>query len=203
MPTATLPRPQSAPRQDEPSLQRFTVEQYHQMIAAGILTPANRCELIHGWITEKMPTNPPHTHAVRVLNRILARMLSDDWVLSPQQPVTTADSEPEPDIAIATGPESKYADRHPTPRESVLIIEVSDTSLAYDRGTKLELYAADKIAEYWIVNLVDGVVEVYTQPKGGKKPGYKSKAEYRAGESVPVVLGGKQVGTIPVSEIIP
>lgn len=172
------------------------------MIATGILSPANRCELIHGWITEKMPTNPPHTHAVRVLNRILARLLSDDWVLGPQQPVTTADSEPEPDIAIATGPESKYADRHPTPRETVLVIEVSDTSLAYDRGTKLELYAADKVVEYWVVNLIDGVVEVHTQPKGGKKPGYKAKVEYRAGESVPVVLGGKQVGTIPVSEII-
>ncbi len=205
MATVTLRRPHETvlPGSDGPHLQRFSVDQYHQMIAVGILTPASRCELIHGWITEKMPTNPPHTQAVRVLNRLLVRMLSDDWVLSPQQPVTTADSEPEPDIAVATGPESKYADRHPTPRESVLVIEVSDTSLAYDRGTKLELYAENRIAEYWIVNLIGGVVEVYTQPRGGKRPTYRARTDYAAGQVVPVVLGGKQVGAIAVSDILP
>ncbi len=82
-------------------------------------------------------------------------------------------------------------------------MEVADSSLHEDQTTKLELYAGAKVAVYWVVNLVDRRVEVYTDPRGGKNPGYKTRTNYGLNDSVPVVIGSKKVGTIAVKELLP
>ena len=186
-----------------PSLEmrRWTVDEYHKLIATGILGPEDKLELIHGWLVQKMTINPPHAYAVTYLNRWLNRNLDEDeWVVRAQNPLTTDDGEPEPDILIAPGPMSLYKARHPIPADAVVVMEVADSSLRYDRTTKLELYAQDGVPEYWIVNLVDGIVEVYTQPRNGK---YRKRTDYTASDSVPVVLAKKNVGSIPVKEFLP
>jgi Uma2 family endonuclease len=202
-----LPTPPElpAPPLSSDDMFRLTVKQYHRMIEAGILTKDDRCELLNGYIVARPPINPPHAHAVRRLTRLLGGMLSDDWVLSPQLPVTieSADSEPLPDVAVAVGPDDLYTDRHPGPKDSVFVAEVSDTTLVRDRTVKLAIYAAAKIPVYWIVNLKDRRIEVYTDPRGGKKPTYRTRADYAPGQSVPVTVAGKTLGSIPVSELLP
>jgi Uma2 family endonuclease len=186
-----------------PSVHRFTVEQYHEMIRTGILTEDDRVELLNGWIVEQMPPNPPHSQAVRCLNRRLTALLGGEWVLCVQDPATMASSEPQPDVAVAIGPEERYTGRHPGPRDVVLVVEVADTSLAQDQTTKLGIYAAAKLPVYWIVNLVNRRVEVYTQPRGGKNPTYRARQDYGIKDKVPVTLAGRTVGSIPVREILP
>ncbi len=187
------------------AIHRFTLGQYHEMARAGILSERDRVELLNGWIVEKMTIHPPHSFAVRRLSRLLDRLLTDEWVLSVQQPVTIAasDSEPEPDVVVAVGPDSRYAARHPGPKDVALVVEVADTSLADDRTTMLGIYAAARLPVYWIVNLVDRRVEVYTDPRGGKNPTYRTHRDYGPDDAVPVTLAGRTAGSIPVREILP
>ena len=199
MATATLMPPPLTPQR----LKKFTVAEYERLHASGFLSPEDRCELIRGFLVEKPPMNPPHATALSQLHMRLLGLLGLTACVRAQMPVRLADSMPLPDLVWADGAFPDYAATHPTPKQVRLLVEVSESTLAEDRGTKLELYAENKIAEYWIVNLIDGLVEVYTQPRGGKKPTYRARTDYTAGQCVPVVLGGKQMGTIPVSEIIP
>ena len=186
-----------------PAVHRFTVEQYHQMIETGILKEDDQVELLNGWIVEKMPPNPPHSQAVRRLTRRLTSVLGDEWVISVQDPATMTQSEPQPDLLVAHGPEDRYGDRHPGPQDIVLVVEVADSSLPDDRTTKLSIYALARIPVYWIVNLSNRCVEVYTRPRGGKSPTYRNRQDYGPADSVPVVLARKNVGSIPVREILP
>jgi hypothetical protein len=182
---------------------RFTVKTYHRMIESGILTADDKVELIHGWIVAKMPQNPPHSSTVTRLNRWLSRLTINDWCVRIQCPITLRDSEPEPDIVIARGPEERYDAAHPTPHDIALVIEVADSSLLDDRSTKASLYAGEKIAELWIVNLVTKQVEIYTNPKTGKDPKFRSCREYTLADSVPLRLGGDLVAEIRVADLMP
>jgi hypothetical protein len=158
-----------------------------------------RRELIRGIIVALPVRRPVRQAVLSRLSGALTEFLPATDLPRIHRPLLLRDSVPYPDLVCAREiSESAYL---PAKRCN-LVVEVSDARLAENRRYRLALYAENKIAVYWIVNLVDGVVEVYTQPKGGKKPGYKAKADYAAGDGVPVVLGGKPVGTIPVSEII-
>jgi hypothetical protein len=118
--------------------------------------------------------------------------------------VTTDDSEPEADVAIVRGRRRDYAQRHPEPNEVALLIEVAGGSLERDRGWKKRLYAAACLPVYWIVNLVDKQVEVFTGPSGPCDcPNYANAAVYRVGQAVPVVLDGQLVEQIAVDEMMP
>lgn len=183
---------------------RFTVSEYHQMIHDGVVREGERVELIHGLILNKMPINPPHTKAVRRLGLLLSPLVrAAGWVDYSQQPITLSDSEPEPDFYAATGPESKYDDRHAGPREVGLVVEVADSSLDDDLGPKLALYATARIPIYWVVNIPHRRVEVYSLPRGGKSPTYRKCDSYVPGQNIPVVLAGQTAGDIPVSELLP
>jgi Uma2 family endonuclease len=185
-------------------VRRFTVEEYHRLGAAGVLGPKDRCELIHGYILEKPVTNPPHTKASRrLVTWVVPLFAGPDWVVGLQQPVTLSDSEPEPDFYAATGPESKYDKRQPGPKDVVLVVEVSDTSVTFDRGAKLALYAGNKLPQYWIVDVNARRVEVYTDPRGGKTPGYRTRAEYAPGDDVPVVVAGRTLGAVAAGDLLP
>jgi Uma2 family endonuclease len=195
--TLTPPPPPRGPQK------RFTVEEYHRLIDLGILREDERLELIHGFIVEKPPIKPPHATTVRKLTRLLIGLVGDAAVVQTQLPITLSDSEPVPDLAIVASPEERYESAHPGPRDVLLAIEVSDSSLPDDQTTKLQLYAVEKIARYWIVNLIDRRAEVYTQPRGGKNPTYRARQDYGPNDKVPVTLAGRTVGSIPVREILP
>src|SRR5436305_1613534 len=89
-------------------VRRFTVDEYHRLIQTGILKSGEPVELIHGWIVPKMPTNPTHASIVRRLDRLLQRLVGETAVIGVQQPITTLDSEPEPDLTVSRGPEVRY-----------------------------------------------------------------------------------------------
>ncbi len=182
---------------------RFTVDQYHRMIDLGIFKPDVRVELFKGWIVRKMTHKPPHDSAVARLTRRLYRLLSEEWSVRVQSAITLKDSEPEPDIVIAIGSEETYDRRHPGPKDIALLVEVADATVAYDRDAKGPLYAQARIAVYWIVNLVNRRVEVYTEPKTGRSPSYRTRRDFTVDESIPLVLDGSEIARIPVREILP
>lgn len=187
------------------AVRHFTLAQYNRLIDLGILGKRDRCYLINGVIRNKMPENSPRLGTRLKLSRRLGRLLPDDLLVLTDAPVQfpNSNSEPEPYFAVTPGPDTRFDGVKPVAADVLLVIEVADTSLASDRGEMLGIYAGGKVPVYWIVNVRESIVEVYTNPRGGRNPTYRARTDYAAGESVPVVLGGKQVGTIPVSEIIP
>jgi Uma2 family endonuclease len=182
---------------------RFTVKQYHRMIEAGILTNNDRVELLQGWIVPKMAQMPLHAGTITRITRRLAPLLPSEWLLRVQSAITLPQSEPEPDLAIARGPEEIYLRRHPGPRDIRLLIEVAGSSLLDDCRHKGEIYAAARIPHYWIVNLVDRVVEVYTRPRAGKAAGYRTQHVSGIKESISLILAGGEVRKIRVSDLLP
>ncbi len=183
---------------------RLSVEQYHRMAEVGILLDGDPLELLEGWLVPKMTKNPPHESTIRLLYRHLHPLMPDDWTIDLQSPIELADSEPEPDLSIVRFTEDAYANRHPTAEAIGLVIEVAHTTLAIDRGIKRRVYAAAGIGEYWIANLMEEIIEVYTQPNpsaGGAT--YSQRHDYTPGQSVPLVLGGKTLGEIAVADVLP
>jgi Uma2 family endonuclease len=141
---------------------RFTVDEYHRLIAAGILDEDEHVELLEGVITRMSPQGVPHSRVIRWLNRFLARSLGNEYELFVQLPLTIGDrNEPEPDLAVVKA-EDVPADRHPS--TAVLVVEVAGSSLRIDRKVKASVYSRAGIAEYWIVNVEAQVVEVFTDP---------------------------------------
>lgn len=146
---------------------RLSIQDYHRMMEVGILTAHDRVELINGEIIEMSPIGSPHAACVDFLAEELIIALQRKARVRVQNPIALLDySEPEPDIVVVKP--GRYQSRHPRAEEILLIIEVADTSLVYDRDIKGPLYAQAGIAEYWLVNLIDRQVEVYRRPEGGK-----------------------------------
>jgi Uma2 family endonuclease len=181
----------------------FTVDEYHRMIQHGILTEDDPVELLEGWITPKMPRNPPHDGTLDRAEDALASRLPAGWRVRSQKAITLPDSEPEPDIAVVPGPASRFLHQHPGPSDIALVIEVSDTTLARDRTDKGRIYARAGIEAYWIVNLVDMQVEVYTDPTGPcAAPMYRTRRDFGLADSIPLTVVGQAVGPVPVAEIL-
>jgi Uma2 family endonuclease len=151
-------------------LKRWNRHDYHKMAELGLIGPDERTELIEGEVVHKMsPVGSKHSTAVYCITHTLSTQISD--YIDAQRPILLDDlSEPEPDVIVAFGSFSDYRDRHPEPENLRLVVEVSDSTLAYDRVVKGRLYAGQNIAEYWIVNLQDRCVEVYRRP--GTESGY-------------------------------
>ncbi len=179
---------------------RLTVEQYHDMVDAGILTEDDPVELLEGWLVTKMPKNPRHTLSTQLTREALARVAPSGWFVSDQEPITTADSEPEPDIVVVHGDRRDYLERHPSLEDVALVVEVADAMLQRDRTLKLRVYASAGIAVYWILNLVERQLEVYSQPE---ESAYRQRRVYGESEEVPVVIGGREVGQVAVGEVLP
>ena len=150
----------------------WTVDNYHRAIDAGLFDENRRVELINGEIISKMSQNPPHVRSLaRASSAIVRVLVLVDCYLRAQAPVTLRPkSEPEPDICIAKGNGDEYANRHPSPDEILLLVEVSDTTLRYDQTEKSRIYARAGIAEYWILNLNARTLEVYRNPQNGAYP---------------------------------
>ncbi|MGA2501845.1 MAG: Uma2 family endonuclease [Tepidisphaeraceae bacterium] len=182
---------------------RLSVQQYHGMIRGGLLTDDDPVELLEGVLVFKMPKNPRHRIALAKLQRALNGLVPAGFSVQLQEPITLADGEPEPDAAVIRGQPEDYADRHPGPTDTVLVIEVADTTLSRDRGIKLRSYARAAIRAYWIVNLVDRCVEVFTQPDSGKTGDYHETHIYGESETMDVFIGGNPQGVLTIAEILP
>jgi len=180
----------------------FTVAEYHQMIKAGILTDGEPFELLEGYMVKKMSHGLPHDSGMDILEGLLPALLPSEWFVRCQRAITLTDSEPEPDYAIVRGPRNRYRSCHPTPLEIAILIEISDSSLRIDRTAKARIYARAGILVYWVVNVPDKIIEVYTQPSGpSEMPAYAHRDDYPVGSAVPVVIDAVAVGTIPVADI--
>lgn len=142
---------------------RLTVVQYDRMIDVGILKEDDRVELIRGEIVSKMPIGNPHVACVDRLTRLFVRATGDDVIVSIQNPVRLADSEPEPDVVLKRANGGSHG--KPVAADILLLVEVADDSLEYDREVKGPLYAENGVAEYWIVNLIDRCLEVFRNPR--------------------------------------
>ena len=180
---------------------RFTVEEYYKLGEVGILSPESRVELIDGLIICKPMQNPPHMFVVRELVLFMVRLNGPDWTFQSQLAINFASSVPEPDIAVLIGPSSRYRGRHVEAGETKLVVEVSDTSLTFDSTTKAKLYAQNLIPVYWIVNIPDSRIEVYSQPTGGESAQYSQRTDFVTGQTVPVVLDGVTVAEFAVGDI--
>ena len=186
-------------------VRRITVNEYHRMIQAGILGEDDDVELLEGWIVPKMSKNPPQEAVTSwIMNRRLAPRLPAGWFCRSRSAITTEESEPEPDIAVVRGSELDYMARHPGPSDMALVVEVADSSLVRDRSDKFRIYARAAVPVYWIINLVNRQIEVYTDPTGSDAaPVYRTRWDYRPCGMVPFVVGGRELGPIPAEELLP
>jgi Uma2 family endonuclease len=183
-------------------LRRFTVDEYHALLDAGVFAEDENYELLRGLLVHKMGKKRRHSLVTRRLRQFLEPMLKGVYVDS-QEPVTTADSEPEPDVYVIRGCPEDYIDHQPLARDTLLVAEVAESTLVQDRGLKKSIYAEAGIPVYWIVNLVDRQIEVFTQPTGpAEQPTYAGCEVIRADGEVPVVIDGHEVGRLAVKDIL-
>ena len=177
----------------------ISVAEYHRMIDAGVFASDNRYELLEGRLVPKMTINPRHAVFLRKLDGVLSALLPAGWHVRSQNPITLSTSEPEPDLGVVRGDIDDYLHRHPGPADVALVIEVSDSTLADDRP-KAAIYAAAGLPEYWILNLVDGVLERRRDPRGRR---YAATDTLRPGETAAVQLGGDDAGSVVLAEVLP
>ncbi|MBD2306352.1 Uma2 family endonuclease [Chroococcidiopsis sp. FACHB-1243] len=149
------------------TLAKWSVEDYHRMIEAGILRDRH-VELLAGDIVEMSPETPIHYSTAKRGAKYLEELLLGKADVRFNGPITLADSEPEPDIAIVRLPESSYNDRHPAPEDIFWIIEVAKTSLKKDLDIKAAIYATAEIQEYWVLSLATRQIIVFRNPQNGK-----------------------------------
>lgn len=201
-PTESIRGPRGV-AQDGP-IYRLSVDQYRRMIEQGILTPEDRVELLEGVLVPKMAINPPHRIATRLVRVALERILPPGWYADQQQPIATAESVPEPDVAVIRGETTDYPDRHPGPDDLALVVEVADSSPARDQAEKKRIYARSGIAVYWLVNLPARRIEVYSDPTGpADAPDYRAWRDYGTEDMVPVVVAGRELARLAVRDLLP
>ncbi len=168
---------------------RFTVADYHAMGEAGIFADGARVELIEGEVVEMCPIGPHHAGIVNRLTMLFARRFGDRAIVQVQNPVRLDDhSEPQPDIVLLRPRADFYASAHPTPDDTLLAIEVAESSLAFDRKVKAPLYATKGVPELWIIDVAGEAIEMYSQPQDTK--GYAIIRRAQRGESIALPLPG-------------
>lgn len=188
----------------ESPLWRISVQRYHEMVDAGVITSDDRVELLDGLMVSKPVVKPPHAYATDCASDILRDQLPTHYFIGTQRPLTLSASEPHPDLMVLRGNRRDYAVRHPYAGDVALVVEISDSTLLTDRLTKQRIYAADEIPVYWIVNLPDRQIEVHSQPQSsGSEPMYARREVYVASDSVPLMIDGETVTRIAVSDLLP
>ena len=167
----------------EALIHRFDIETYHRLISDGILREDDRVELIEGRVVDMTPIGSRHSAVVNRLNNLLTRKVQGRAIVSVQNPVQLLQeqSEPEPDITLLKFREDFYSSDLPKGEDVLLVIEVADTSLDYDREAKIPLYAQAKIQEIWLVNLLENCIEIYSSPSSS---GYEFRRTVREDQTV-------------------
>ena len=185
-------------------LGRLTVDQFEAMVDSDVFTKHDRFVLINGYLVTKVTKKPPHVVASELLrDQLIGLVPPARWRVMVEAPVRIPDyNEPEPDVSLARGKAKDYVNRHPGSADLALVAEVAKSSLSEDRQMA-DIYGAAGIPVYWIVNLRARQVEVYTLVKRRGAVRYGKPRIFKAGQSVPVVIEGKEVGRIAVVDILP
>lgn len=179
--------------------QRLSVAEYERLGELGLIP--EKTELIRGEVIVKMGQGDLHDIGIETISRFLGTTLPVSVSVRCQCSLTLATSVPLPDIVVCATARQRGG-RHPVPGNTFLVIEVSDTTLVGDRTTKLQLYAENGIVEYWIVNLPDDCVEVYTRPDAAEQR-YETRIVYGRGQSVPLAIAGLAAQAVPVDGLLP
>jgi Uma2 family endonuclease len=180
------------------TLKRWTREEYDRLVAAGVLSPEERVELLEGDIVRMWPQNPAHSIGIGNVDDALRKVFLSGFHVRVQMPFLGDDySEPEPDVAVVRGHRRDYLMSHPA--TAVLLVEVSDSTLDYDRCRKSVVYARAEVPEYWILNLVDRLVEVYRDPTPDR--GYQTVQRYHSGDSLSPLAAPNAM--ISVDDLLP
>ncbi len=182
-------------------LYRLTLDQYEAMVASGVFSGRERFHLINGFLVAKMTRNDLHATADELCGDALGPTIPAGWHVRAAKPIRIPSqaSKPEPDRCVARGSIRDYLQRSPEPTDIAQVVEISDSSLSEDRK-QAAIYAAGGIPVYWIVNLVDRQVEVYSDPSPS---GYRSRQDYHAGESIPVIIGDIPPRSFAINDLLP
>ena len=185
-------------------IRRFSRLEYERLAELEFFQPDERLELIDGLLVVREPQDSPHATGVRLVLRALREVFGAGWIVDSQLPLALDDySEPEPDAAVVAGHPRDYRDAHPT--RPVLIVEVAESRLAFDRREKASLYARAGIADYWVVNLVDRVLEVYREPVAAPAApyGFRYRSVTRLRPPATVTPIAAPLAAIPVADLLP
>jgi Uma2 family endonuclease len=192
---STTTRKAPAPRK-----RRFTVDEYYRMAEAGVFGENDRVELLDGQIYVMSPIGSEHASCVDRLTRLFVRRAGDDAIVRIQNPIRLNEaSEPEPDLALLHPRDDAYASEHPGPEDVMIIVEVAETSLEFDRDVKLPLYATADIPEVWLVDLEADTIHVYRDPSDDRYTAHETYGpdDELALSSLPALT------PIPGSDILP
>ena len=182
-PTSTLTSTPAPARERR----KFTVEEYYRMAEAGILAPDERVELIEGEIIVMPPIGPEHAGSLLISNSVFSEHARGRFFVQTQNPIRLNDgSEPQPDAMLLRLRDDHYTTAHPTPADVLLLIEVADSSLEYDRQVKAHIYGRNNVLETWVKNLPEACIERFTEPG---PDGYAQHTVHRRGETLtPIAL---------------
>lgn len=187
---------------NQSALWRISVADYQRMGEDGILTPEDRVELIDGQLMVKPMQNWIHIWCVQVLIELIIDTLPHGlWHQISQSAIQCDESSPEPDITIIRGTRQQYRGRLVSAADIALVIEVANTSLDYDSTVKRQLYARNGIPQYWVVNTIESVIDVYTY--ANEFGDYQHLCTYTRSQQIPLVLDGQEIATFAVADIIP
>ena len=183
-------------------LYRLSFAQYRAMAEAGILTKYDRVELIEGLMAHKYPKTAEHVMVTNLLHGSLQDSIPPGWYVSMQNPIAIPEyeSEPEPDAKIVRGEIRDYTHRYVGPRDVGLAVEAADSSLGDDQTIKKSLYARSLIPFYWIVNILDKRLEIYSDPDGSN---YRMRSDHGPEDVIPLILDGQEVARITVRDLLP
>lgn len=182
-------------------LHRFTVAEYQRFVQIGAFGADDPIELLEGWVVEKMPKNPPHDGMIDVVLAVLNAVVPAGWYVRVQNTLVTADSVPEPDLAIVRGAGRDYLRRHPQGSDAALVIEVADSSVGRDRE-KRRLYARAGVPAFWIINVEADCLEVYSDPATVQGE-YRYSKRLVAGDVVQFTISEFGTVELPVAELLP
>jgi hypothetical protein len=183
---------------------QMTVEEYRRGLAQGEFGPPGSVELIEGRVVAKTRQSLRHDGALEKIRDVLAKIVPGGWHLQVAQAIQTTDSLPEPDVAIVADALDSHTSRPRRGEEIALIVEAADASLVLDRRLKGRIYARAGIANYWILNLIDGQLEVYSNPSGPvQMPGFHEHRVFRGDDKLSLVIGLDDLGMVRVADMIP
>jgi Uma2 family endonuclease len=187
-----------------PRTRRWTRFEYDRLIDKGMFQPGERLELLAGNLVVREPQGDPHTLAVELVNEALRTAFGPEWRVRVQLPIALdEESEPEPDVSVAPGRVRDSTEAKPS--RLALVVEIADSSLALDREHKSSLYARARVPDYWIVNLVDRVLEIYRDPRPDASASYgwayRSVQSLHAGEHVAPLAA--PTARVPIADLLP
>ena len=175
------------------------------MLAMGLLDDHENVELLEGMLVQMPTQNPPHSVAIMQASQLLPPLMPEGWMVRFQLPIVVGDSERAPDIAVVRGPIGRYLQRHPTRSDIAILGEITDTTLKKDRQVLAGIYARDRIPIYWLINIPDGQIEVYTQPSIDDTGAayYKARQDYGRKDLLPMVIKSRVAGKVRVRDLLP